>query len=141
MRKITVATGLIFLLNFAGQSQTKKTEIADPSGFQKIETTVNIPVCRESLKTCGEKVLTALDLAGFGGPDTIKYKTETFAFGKGVSVYLTSITGFEDDSVSGERLRIAFIKTKSGYRFVQIGKQFQCVRGKYAGKWTKEICP
>lgn len=141
IRNFSIIAGFVLLFNFFGNAQNLRSEVAVPTNFQKIETTTNVPICRKTLKACGEEALTALDLAGFGGPDYIKFNTQTFVFSKGVSVYLLTITGLEDDSISGERLRVAFTKTKRGYRFVQVGRQFRCRRGKNAGKWTKELCP
>jgi hypothetical protein len=141
IQKFFFIAGAVFLFSTFGNAQSLRSVVAAPTNFQKIETTAQVPLCRKSLKACGEEALLALDLAGFGGPDSIKYTTQTFVFNKGVSVYLLTITGLEDDSVSGERLRVAFIKTSRGYRFVQAGRQFKCRRGKNAGKWTKELCP
>lgn len=138
--KISIAITLLLTVNIVANSQTKKSEVANPLHFQKIESIKKISVCKNTLKKCGMKVLVEADLAGFGGPDHIKFKEETFVFSKGVQIYLFSITGLEDDSVSGERLRVAFLKTSQGYKFVQIGKQSQCARGAQAGKWTKELC-
>ena len=142
MKNISFLTVIILLLAAISVSaQTKKSAIANPAKFQKIETDTRVPNCRSSLKTCGERALVRLDLAGFGGPDYIKYNTETFSFKNGVGIYLLTITGLKDPLTSGERIRLAFTKRGRTYRFVQAGKQYQCSRGKDAGKWQKACMP
>lgn len=138
-QKLFIAAILALVISLTGYSQAERNEVADPSAFQKIENTGNVPLCRNSLKKCGEAALVALDLAGFGGSEKLNFKVETFVFNK-VAIYLFSITGFEDDSVFGERLRVSFPKNGKVYKFVQIGRQFQCRRGEKSGKWTKNLC-
>lgn len=138
MKKSLIFT-VIFVLGASvfGAAQTKRTEITNPADFQKIEVERNVPNCRGTLKSCGEKALVALDLAGFGGPDYIKYNTEVFEFKSNVGVYLFTITGLKDPLVKGERMRVAFTKTGMTYRFVQAGRQYLCA----SGGWQKECLP
>lgn len=142
MKKTSILAIIILLTAvFTISAQTKKSDIANPENFHKIETDIEIPNCRSSLKTCGERALVKLDLAGFGGPDYIKYNTETFTFKNGVGIYLLTITGLKDSFSSGERIRLAFTKRGRTYRFVQAGKQYRCSRGKDAGNWKKACEP
>lgn len=137
----------IFLLLFSFTTslsifaQTKKSDIADPNKFQKIETDKKVPVCRGSLKTCGEKALVALEMAGFGGPEYIKTTTETFSFKNGVGIFLLTIKGIKDPLIKGERTRLAFKKSGRNYRFVQAGRQYLCASGQNANVWKKECSP
>lgn len=140
MKNISFLAIIILLMAAISLSaQTKRSDIANPENFHKIETDVEVPNCRNSLKTCGERALVKLDLAGFGGPDHIKYNTETFTFKNGVEIYLLTITGIKTPFTSGERIRLAFKKSGKNYNFVQAGKQYQCSRGADAGKW-KKLC-
>lgn len=118
-------------------AQTKRAAIADPNSFQQLEIEKPVADCRGPLRTCGEKALAALDLAGFGGPDKIKYKTEIFEFKNGVGVFLFTITGIKDPLVSGERLRLAFKKRGTTHRFIQAGRQYLCA----SGGWKTECLP
>lgn len=130
---------ILFTATFTISAQTSRSDVANPENFHKIESDMNVPNCRGSLKSCGEKALVALDLAGFGGPDHIKYKTETFTFENGVGIYLLTITGLKEPFTSGERIRIAFQKSGKNYNFAQARKQYQCSRGADSGKW-KKVC-
>ncbi|MCW5960102.1 MAG: hypothetical protein KIS76_08055 [Pyrinomonadaceae bacterium] len=118
-------------------AQTKRSEISDPNAFRKLDIDKPVADCRGPLRTCGEKALVALDLAGFGGPDSIKYTTEIFEFKNGVGIFLFSITGIKDPLIAGERLRLAFIKRGTTHRFVQAGRQYLCVKG----GWKTECLP
>ena len=142
MKKLLIL-GILFLtgttLNI--NAQTKKSEIANPSDFQKIEAVRKVADCRNTLKICGEETLVALDLAGFGGPDYIKYKTETFEFKNGVGVYLLTITGIEEMFSRGERIRLSFTKSGGNYRFVNAGSQYLCSVGRTSGTWQKTCSP
>ncbi len=120
-------------------AQTARNEIANPTNFEKIEVARNLPVCNKSLKLCGQEVLVSLDLAGFGGDDSIKFAEEVFTFPNGVGIYLSSITGYQDGAKTGERTRVAFQKTQRGYEFVQIGTQNRCQTAK-GSVWTKSAC-
>lgn len=118
-------------------AQTNRAEVANPIDFQKIESDLKVPNCRATLKTCGEKALVALDLAGFGGPDYIKFNAEVFNFKNNVGIYLFTITGLKDPLVKGERMRVAFTKSGTTYSFVQAGRQYLCA----GGGWQKECLP
>ena len=136
MKKLLFLT-ILFLLTGTTyiQAQTKKAAIANPANFQKLETNVKVADCPASLEVCGERVLVALDLAGFGGPDSIKFNTETFKFKNGVGIYLLTKTGFDDPKISGERTRVAFVRKGRNYEFVQAGIQYKCKNG----EWQK-VC-
>ena len=136
MKNLLLLT-ILFLLTGVTQAQTKKSEIANPENFQKLETSIKVADCLASLKICGERALVALDLAGFGGPDSIKFNTETFDFKNGVGIYLLTKTGFDDPEISGERTRVAFIKNGRNYKFVQAGIQYKCENG----EWKKVCSP
>lgn len=116
-------------------AQTKKSEIADPTKFQQIEPNQSVKSCRSSLKTCGDRALVALDLAGFGGPNYIQYEKEVFNFANGVGVYLLTIKGIKSRELSAERVRVSFVKKGSTYNFVQAGRQYLCSQGEDEGKW------
>ena len=96
-------------------------------------------LCTKSLLECGSERLGYYGVDGIGGPPTDNFREETFTYGR-TGVYLLTETGFEDDSVTGERLRLEFEKSGSGWKLVQGGRQFQCARGANAGRWTKEFC-
>lgn len=138
MKKFILLINLFLLATIPNlQAQTKKLEIANPSNFQKIESDVKVADCRASLEVCGERALVALGLAGFGGPDSIKFNTEIFNFKNGVGIYLLTKTGFDDPVISGERTRVAFVKKGRNYKFVQAGIQYKCKNG----EWKKACSP
>ena len=50
-------------------------------------------------------------------------------------------TGWKDDSVQGERIRIIVVEAKEGgFRLLASGRQFKCWRGENKNKWTAELC-
>lgn len=52
------------------------------------------------------------------------------------------MTGYLDDSVSGERYRaIVGPGTEHAFRLEQLGRQVKCGRGGNAGEWTTGTCP
>lgn len=61
------------------------------------------------------------------------------------AVVVITRSGLMDDSVRAERYRISFKlknqQTNPEWHWVQYGVQYQCARGKNAGKWTKNLCP
>ena len=129
---------LCFVFANVATGQTKKSDVANPANFQKLETTNKVNDCRSTLKRCGERALVALDLAGFGGPDSLKFKTENFWFRNGVAIFLQTTTGIKDPLIAGERTRLSFKRVRGRYRFVQAGKQYLCVSD---NKWKKACAP
>ncbi|WP_259365152.1 hypothetical protein [Psychrobacter sp. GP33] len=61
------------------------------------------------------------------------------------AVVVVTRSDLMDDSVRAERYRISFKlknqQTNPEWHWVQYGVQYQCARGKNAGKWTKNLCP
>ena len=103
-------------------------------------------ICNVSLAECGAQRI------GYYGYDDLGYfenndglREDIFTYrdhnNKSVGVYLLTLTGMQDDSITGERLRLQFFKEGNSWQFYQGGRQFQCGRGNMAGKWTKELCP
>ena len=109
--------------------------------------------CRKSLLECGTQIIGFYGVEGVGGPaDNPNFREETFEYKsdknknysegeRHVGIYLLTQTGFEDDSLAGERLRLEFVRQGDVWIFVMGGRQFQCARGSNAGQWTKEFCP
>lgn len=128
---------------------TPRNEVSNPEKFQFI--TINgqqaeemLKPCRRTLKECAYERLVQLGYDGFGGPDSNNPKEETFTFRNGrktIGIFLLTMTGFEDDLVAGERVRIAFERRGNRWQYVQAGRQFKCARGVNTGNWTKELCP
>lgn len=130
-----------------GSNPTLKSEVSNPEKFQFL--TLNgqavaaaVEPCAKSLEECGNDRIGFYGYEGFGGPDSDNPKTETFTFksrNKVAGIYLLTMRIEEDDSVAGERVRLAFVKKGNKWIFVQAGRQFKCARGN-AKNWTKELC-
>lgn len=129
--------------------KTPRSEVANLDDFRWI--TINgravaaaSAPCFNDLLECGREKLVIYGYEGFGGENSDNFKEETFTFrngGKTTGIYLVTITGAEDDSVAGERVRIAFEKKGNSWNWQQAALQNLCRRGDFAGRWTKLLCP
>lgn len=100
--------------------------------------------CALSLIECGNERIGLYGYGGFGGPDPDNPRTETFLVkrkNQTVGIYLLTMRLDEDDSVAGERVRLAFIRKGTKWHFLEAGRQFQCARGQKTIGWTKKLCP
>lgn len=132
---------VLFLSAVNVSGQTARSEIANPAVFAPIKTTVKIADCRGfSLQKCGRDAMVALDLIGFGGEDNFVDREEVFTFQNGVGIYLFSILGMRSDFTNEWRTRVAFTRTRTGYRFVQAGMQYRCMENGVRSKWAKTEC-
>lgn len=134
------------------QTRTKATprsDVANPAAFQFMSITGNAvsfasEPCALNLKECGNERIGLFGYDGLGGPDPNNPRVETFTFKTGkktVGIYLLTVLNNEDDSVGGERIRMAFERKGNRWHFVQAGRQSKCLRGGLRNKWTKELCP
>ena len=100
--------------------------------------------CYKDLLECGRERSVLYGYENFGGTDGSRFREETFTFingGKTRGIYLLTMTGQADDSVAGERVRIAFVKKGNSWEWQQAAVQNLCRRGELAGQWTKKFCP
>ncbi len=100
--------------------------------------------CYKDLLECGRERLVLYGYEGFGGTDSGNFEEETFIFKNGnkyTGIYLVTMKDYKDDSVAGERVRIAFEKKGKYWDWQQAATQNLCSRGDLAGHWTKELCP
>lgn len=154
MKKTTFVVIFAFLAVCAVSAQTKskptpRSEVANPAKFEFL--TINgqaaanaTEPCEKSLEECGNERAGFFGYVGLGGTDSDNPKTETFTFKSGkktIGIYLLTMMNNEDDSVGGERIRIAFEKKGNKWHYVQAGRQFKCVRGANTKTWTKNLCP
>ena len=162
--KNSVASALVVLAftsvsthanNIKSSSPISRAEAANPANFKLISvngraaTYLSAPCpVEKGLLTCALGKLALInsyaneidadyDLAqGFIFPSKSQPKT---------AVVVVTRSDLMDDSVRAERYRISFKlknqQTNPEWHWVQYGVQYQCARGKNAGKWTKNLCP
>ena len=141
MKKIIVFVCFLILGVFSVCAQTKRSEIVNSSAFAPINADRRIKDCRgNSVTRCGEEALMALDLLGLGGEDNFSEKKETFNLGRGNYVFLFSVLATKPSFTNEWRVRVAFTKTKTGFRFIQAGIQYRCRNGRTRGNWQKNEC-
>lgn len=129
--------------------ETPRSDVANLDDFRWITingraVAVASAPCFKDLLECGRERLVLYGYEGFGGTNSGDFREETFIFkngGKYTGIYLVTMKGFEDDSVAGERVRIAFVKKGKSWAWQQAATQNLCGRGDLAGIWTKEFCP
>jgi hypothetical protein len=154
MRKNIFISLIVLVTVTFGFAQTKskpttRKEVSNPSKFMFL--TVNgqaaaiaTEPCSKNLVECSNERIGLYGYEGLGGPDNDNPKTETFTFKSGkktIGIYLLTMKIDEDDSVAGERVRLAFERKGGKWIFVQAGKQNKCARGGNTTAWTKELCP
>lgn len=128
-------------LSLTATAQTRSSDVANPSLFEPIHVQHKITDCRgTSVQKCGRDVMMLLDMVGFGGEDNFTEREETFNYRSGVSVYLFSMLGTKPSFTSEWRTRVAFTKTRNGFRFVQAGNQYRCMVNGKRGNWSKTPC-
>ena len=135
--------------NSNNNEKTPRSEVANLDDFRWI--TINgravaaaSAPCYKDLLECGRERSVLYGYEGFGGTNSSDFREETFVFKDGnehTGIYLVTMKGYEDDSVSGERVRIAFVKKGKSWEWQQAATQNLCGRGDLAGRWTKEFCP
>ncbi len=131
---LTIGTFNIF-------AQTNRAEVSNPSAFKTLEVNQKIDDCRgSSVIDCGRNVLLALDMVGLGGEDNFREREESFTFTNGVHIFLFSILATKPSFTDEWRVRVAFTKTRTGFKFVQAGMQHRCLIGRTRGKWQKNEC-
>lgn len=141
MKIFSTLTFLLIIGTISVFGQTKRTEVANPSAFRQLEVTQRIEDCRgTSVTRCGESVLMALDLLGLGGEDNFTERKEVFNFNNGVHVFLFSVLATKPSFTDEWRVRIAFTKTRTGFKFVQAGIQHRCQTEQTRGNWQKNEC-
>lgn len=141
MKKCIFIFTLLFTMSFVTSGQTRSADVADPTKFEPINVQHKITDCRgTSVLKCGRDVMMALDLVGFGGEDNFTEREETFNYRSGVSVYLFSMLGTKPSFTDEWRTRVAFTKTRTGFRFVQAGTQYRCMVNGKRGQWSSTPC-
>ena len=141
--------------NTNSSSPISRTEAANPANFKFISvngraasySSAPCPV-EKGLLTCALGKL-ALINSGTNEIDADYDLAQSFIFPSKsqpkTAVVVVTRSGLMDDSVRAERYRISFQlknqQTNPEWHWVQYGVQYQCARGKNAGKWTKNLCP
>lgn len=123
---------------------TNKADIANPEKFERIRLNQTVSkVCKTTIKKCGKDTLTTLGIIQTLDDESKgneQNKDEEFYFQNGVALYLRTITGLADDSISGMRYRVAFKKNNGIYELIQVGKQQRCYAMRGSTRWTKDSC-
>lgn len=139
--KFFIISVFILIGTFSVFSQTNRAEVSNPAVFKTLQVNQKIEDCRgSSVIDCGRNVLLALDMVGLGGEDNFREREESFRFNNGVNIFFFSVLATKPSFTEEWRVRIAFTKTKAGFKFVQAGMQHRCLVGRIRGKWQKNEC-
>lgn len=154
---ITLASATYFVWMIPAQAtnmMATRSDVANPDNFKRLHinghaVSVASEPClvSDGLLSCAVKHM-KIATGGFTALENEYDMVQSFVFNthhqkkRPTAVVVFTKMGLEDDSISAERLRIAFqlkyLNPNVGtWHWVQYGTQVQCARGKYAGKWQK----
>jgi len=141
MTKIIFLMVVVFtgLTSSYGQGPTSKSEVANPAAFRKLTVQSQCDTgSKQGIGDCVRRILTVLDIRN--SEEGSRIRDEIFHFKSGVSVFLRTVSGLADDSVSAIRYRVSFKKHEGGFSFVQVGVQQLCQPRRGHRGWTKGSC-
>ncbi|WP_227430185.1 hypothetical protein [Psychrobacter sp. I-STPA6b] len=169
MKLKTIATAcalfgtlIISQYTLAASSSITKQQASNPNNFHAGSSSKDIPdsigLCSASLLACAERVLSyeqaRLDVdaniklgKNIGMAELFIYPQARSQPDVGVVIITEQPYGDDgDDSVSGERHRIAFIEQEDRrgnpyWKFVSYRYQWLCARPGSDGSWSKNLCP
>ena len=141
MRLAVVGLGLAMALAAGTVSYAAKSssEIGDYRTWTEVDVSQWSP-------RSGDSILDVLAPAIGGHPEStegrpvLQLDVQRAAKGDGLLARIT-MTGYLDDSVSGEQIVAEIVQDAGGWSVARAWQRWQCGRGANAGKWSIKTCP
>lgn len=103
--------------------------------------------CEQPIETCGKQVFDTLfepEAQTLAELPPNQSRRESFIYADQPvtsAVYLVTVLGLPDDALTGQRIRIEFVRRGAGWVTVSAGRQYRCRRGDLARlEWTDRQC-